>query len=112
MCHVNIKISKMLLLLIEILTKPCIRNVTYFVILDVIVCKETSALLKPRGALRYRLSMAPSRLSSLSLASSTGFAASFPKILSVSEFLGRQDGLNLRLSMSPLFGTFHPCHKK
>ena len=86
-------------------------SVTYLVILDVIVCKETSALLKPRGALRYRLSIAPSRLSSLSLASSTGFAASFPKILSVSEFFGRQDGLNLRLSMSPLFGTFHPCHK-
>ena len=76
--------------------------------LEVIVCKDTSALLNPRGALRYLLSMAASRLNSLSLASSTGFVASFPKILSFAAFFGRHDGLNLRLSMSPLFGTFHP----
>ena len=77
--------------------------------LEVIVCKETSALLKPRGALRYLLSIPASRLNSLSFASTTGFVASFPNSLSVSAFLGRQEGLNLRLSMSPLFGTFHPC---
>ena len=85
-----------------------IMNSTYLEILEVIVCKDTSALLKPRGAFRYLLSIAPSRLSNLSLASSTGLAASFPNILSVSALLARQDGLNFRLSISPLFGTFHP----
>ena len=89
-----------------------IVNLTYLEILDVIVCKDTSALLRPRGAFRYLLSIAPSRLSNLSLASSTGLVASFPNILSVSAFLARQDGLNFRLSMSPLFGTFHPYEEK
>ena len=80
----------------------------YLVMLEVIVCSETSALLTPRGAFKYLLSMANSRLKRRSFASSTGFAASLPKSLSVSAFFDRHDGLNLRLSMSPLLGTFHP----
>ena len=85
-----------------------IQQLCYLEMLEVIVCKETSALLWPRGAFKYLRSIAPSRLSRRSFASSTGFVASFPKSLSFSALFGKHDGLNLRLSMSPLFGTFHP----
>ena len=52
--------------------------ISYLVILEVIVCKDTSALLYPKGAFKYLLSIFSSRPKSLSLASSTGFVASLP----------------------------------
>jgi len=83
--------------------------ISYFVTLEVIVCKEMSAFETPRGALRYLRSMFASSSRSLSLASWTGFVASLPNSsFDPSAGKGKQAGRNVRPSMSAVIDGFHP----
>lgn len=74
---------------------------------EVIVWSDTSALLFPRGAFKYLLSMFASKSSNLSLASAIGSSR-----LSFGPLGFSHEGRNGRVSMSGRFGTFQPCHVK
>ncbi len=75
--------------------------------LEVMVWSDTSALLFPRGAFRYLLSIFASKSSNLSLASAIGSSR-----LSFGPLGFSHDGRNGRVSMSGRFGTFQPYEKK